>query len=81
MDVKDYTGKIPLTEYPWNCEINRLIEWAAIKGGYTVPFSFDLAMSLAYLDATSGIEKYIEHCENGPYPYNSHLGFINLCAL
>ncbi|MEB3343189.1 hypothetical protein [Okeania sp.] len=32
------------------------------------------------IDATSGIETYIESCDNLPAPYNFHIGFINLCS-
>lgn len=37
-------------------------------------------MSAAYMDATSGIEKSIEQCNNIFEKYNAHIGFINLCA-
>jgi hypothetical protein len=75
-----YDGKIPLIDYPWHNEVDKLIEWSLGKNSHYRAFSFDLAMSLAFVDATSGIERYIENCENAPCPYNAHLGFINLCS-
>lgn len=81
MSIGDYNGKIPLLDYPWHNEIDRLAKWALGKDNHTRAFCFDFAMSLAYIDATSGIEKYIETCTNAPSTFNSHLGFISLCAL
>ncbi len=81
MSTNKYNGKIPLVDYSWCNEIDRLAKWALDKDSAYRAFCFDLAMSLAYIDATSGIEKYIETCKNAPHPYNAHLGFINLCAL
>ncbi|MGV0005386.1 MAG: hypothetical protein ACNYPG_01950 [Candidatus Porifericomitaceae bacterium WSBS_2022_MAG_OTU9] len=81
MEISSYNGKVPLIDYPWHNEIDRLAQWSLSKDSHYRAFCFDLAMSLAYIDATSGIEKYIEFCKNAPAPYNSHLGFINLCAV
>jgi len=37
-------------------------------------------MSAAYMDAASGVEKFIEQCNSIGAKYNAHLGFINLCS-
>lgn len=80
MALSDFNGKIPLIDYPWHEEVDRLAEWAKNKDNHVKAFCFDLIMSLAYVDATSGLEKYIEACPNTPQGYNSHIGFINLCS-
>lgn len=78
--MENFKGKPPLADYPWSSEIDRLANWCANKNSEVKAFSFDLAMSLAYIDATAGIEKQIEYCSCAPAPYNSHVGFINLCS-
>ena len=80
MELSRYNGKIPLIDYPWHEEIDRLAEWSSKHDSHFRAFSFDIAMSLAYIDATSGIERFIESCSNSPKGFNSHLGFINMCA-
>ncbi len=72
--------KIPLSEYPWKHEIEKIILWSKDKGEDYRLFAFDLCMSLAYIDATSGIESYFQYCPSCPDGYNAHLGFINLCS-
>ncbi|QSR35802.1 hypothetical protein CFI10_12470 [Marinobacterium iners] len=81
MEVKleDILGREPLVDYPWRYEVDRLIEWLIDKDSHIRSFCFDLIMSSAYIDATSGIEKSIEQCKEVEN-YNSHLGFINLCS-
>lgn len=79
-DLASITGRSPLVEYPWRDEIDRLLNWLQDKEPSVKAFCFDVVMSAAYIDATSGIEKSIEGCENTPSSFNSHLGFINLCS-
>lgn len=81
MCINNHNGKTPLIDYPWRDDIDRLSRWSLDRDSNTMAFCFDLAMSLAYVDATPGIEECIETCENAPLPYDSHLGFINLCSL
>jgi hypothetical protein len=73
-------GKVPLSEYPWSGIVETLLEWTAQKDSHIRAFCFDVVMSLAYADSTSGLESYIETCPNLAPPFNAHLGFINLCA-
>lgn len=80
MKIENLNKKPPLAEYPWVEDVDRLTEWASAQKTNVYAFCFDLLMSLSYVDATSGIEKYIEYCPNCPEKYNSHLGFINLCS-
>ena len=80
LDLGLSKGREPLTEYPWYKEIDHLLEWLSDKDAHYKSFCFDLVMSLAYIDATSGLEKYIEFCDNCPEQFNAHLGFINLCS-
>lgn len=80
IDFSNLDGREPLTEYPWCSEIDRLLGWLKDKPDDVCAFCFDVVMSLAYVDATSGIEKNLQHCQNAPEPYNAHLGFINLCT-
>jgi hypothetical protein len=80
LDLDCSTGREPLIEYPWYQEIDLLLEWLSDKEAHYKSFCFDLVMSLAYIDATSGLEKYIEFCNNCPDQFNAHLGFINLCS-
>jgi hypothetical protein len=79
-DIKSIAGRVPLADYPWHSEVDRLLEWLRGKDSHIHAFCFDLIMSLAYIDATSGIEKSIEQCHGTTQGYNSHLGFINLCS-
>lgn len=72
--------KIPLLEYPWCNDAERIIRWVKNKSSEYRAFIFDICMSLAYIDSTSGIEKYVETCPSCPENYNAHLGFINLCS-
>jgi hypothetical protein len=78
--IKIPQGHEPLNEYPWKEEIFKLLAWTKGRQSHVQAFCFDLAMSLAYIDSTSGLEKYMEYCDNVPGGYNSHLGFINLCS-
>lgn len=78
--IENFKGKPPLSEYPWCSTIEKLLDWASNRNSDTRAFCFDVVMSLAYIDATSGIEAYIESCDNLPAPYNFHIGFINLCS-
>jgi hypothetical protein len=80
IDFAKLDGREPLLEYPWHPEIDRLLSWAKEKTSNVHAFCFDVVMSLAYVDATAGIEQNIEFCKNAPTPYNAHMGFINLCA-
>lgn len=78
--VDKITGREPLVDYPWRTEVDRLLKWLIDKDSHIQAFCFDLIMSSAYIDATAGIEKYIEQCNELGEEYNSHLGFINLCS-
>lgn len=78
--VDKIKGREPLRDYPWQSEVDRLLHWLVDKDAYIHAFAFDIMMSAAYIDATSGIEHQIEHCDNIHGGYNAHLGFINLCA-
>jgi hypothetical protein len=80
MDLNSLNYHDPLEEYPWKDEINCLLTWLKNKDISTKCFCFDMVMSLAYIDSTSGLERYIESCPSLPNPYNGHLGFINMCA-
>jgi hypothetical protein len=73
-------GHAPLSEYPWRGDIERLLTSTLGKNKQLYPFLFDCVMSLAYMDATAGLEKSIEYCPNAPSEFNAHVGFINLCA-
>lgn len=73
-------GREPLIDYPWRSDLDRLLLWLKNKESHTKAFCFDLVMSAAYIDATSGIEKSIEQCDSISKKYNSHIGFINLCS-
>jgi hypothetical protein len=77
---KKIIGHAPLIEYPWANEIDRLL--SSIKRNELAfrAFLFDAVMSMAYIDATAGLEKSIEYCNNGIDDYNAHIGFINLCS-
>ncbi len=79
-DLKQIEGHEPLVDYPWRLEIDRLLLWLQNKDSHVKAFCFDVVMSAAYIDATSGIEKSIEQCDAIIGKYNSHIGFINLCA-
>jgi hypothetical protein len=79
-DINSLNGREPLIEYPWQNEIDRLLSWLLKKDSYIQAFCFDIIMSAAYIDATSGLERNIESCSNCPSGYNTHLGFINLCS-
>jgi hypothetical protein len=73
-------GHLPLIEYPWASEIDRLLQAITINKPFFRAFLFDAVMSLAYIDAAAGLEKSIEYCDNTIKGYNAHIGFINLCA-
>ena len=79
-DLDNINGHEPLIEYPWQSEVDRLLSWLIDRDSHTQAFCFDLVMSAAYIDATSGLERNIEACNNTPGDYNAHLGFINLCS-
>ncbi|MDP2901800.1 MAG: hypothetical protein Q8N96_01630 [Methylovulum sp.] len=74
-------GHLPLIEYPWANEIDRLLNSIKINEPSFRAFLFDVVMSMAYIDAAAGLEKSIEHCDNAIDNYNAHIGFINLCSL
>ncbi len=79
-DLENINGREPLVDYPWRTEVDRLLEWLEKKDSHIQAFCFDLIMSCSYIEATSGLEKHIEECDNAPSNYNTHLGFINLCS-
>ncbi|MDB9494864.1 hypothetical protein PN441_14590 [Spirulina major CS-329] len=79
-DIEKLKGREPLIDYPWRLEVDKLLLWLQNKDSHIKAFCFDLVMSAAYVDATSGIEKSIEKCEGITKKYNAHLGFINLCS-
>ena len=79
-DINQITGREPLVDYPWRPEVDRLLKWLLGKDSHVQAFCFDLIMSASYVDATSGVEKSIEQCDNIETNYNTHLGFINLCS-
>lgn len=72
--------KEPLVDYPWKEEAIRIIEWLKEQPLSYRPFIFDVCMSLAYIDSTSGLEKHLQSCPSCPSEYDSHVGFINLCS-
>lgn len=73
-------GHLPLAEYPWAGEIDRLLQSLEEHDPSFRAFLFDAVMSMAYIDATAGLEKSIEYCDHVIDEYNAHLGFINLCS-
>jgi hypothetical protein len=73
-------GHVPLIEYPWANEIDRLLLSIKREELSFRAFLFDVVMSMAYIDATAGLEKSIEYCDNIIDDYNAHIGFINLCS-
>ncbi|WNC67526.1 hypothetical protein RI845_13490 [Thalassotalea nanhaiensis] len=79
-EINNIAGREPLVDYPWRTEVDRLLSWLVDKDSHIQAFCFDLVMSSAYIDATAGIEKSIEQCDNIEDKYNAHLGFINLCS-
>lgn len=80
MNIDKIKGREPLIEYPWRPEVDRLLEWLIDRDDNVRAFCFDIIMSAAYIDATSGLEKNIEYCPSTTHNYNAHLGFINLCS-
>ncbi|WP_448217480.1 hypothetical protein [Endozoicomonas sp. 2B-B] len=63
---------------PDTSEVDRLLVWMRDQDSHTQAFCFDVMMSAAYIDATSGLERHLEFCENiSATGYNAHLGFIN----
>ncbi|MEI6529818.1 MAG: hypothetical protein WCN88_05525, partial [Candidatus Falkowbacteria bacterium] len=79
-EMEELNKKVPLKEYPWHDDAVRIIKWTKSKPPEYRAFIFDICMSLAFIDSTSGIEKYVETCPSCPESYNAHLGFINLCS-
>ncbi|ASM49796.1 hypothetical protein PESP_a1718 [Pseudoalteromonas espejiana DSM 9414] len=79
-EFNNIKGKQPLVDYPWRTEVDRLLNWLEGQDPHIHAFCFDLMISCAYIDATSGVEKSIEQCSHISSEYNSHLGFINLCS-
>jgi len=79
-DLTNITGRSPLVEYPWRSEVDNLLKWLRNKDSSVKAFCFDVIMSAAYIDATSGVERSIESCESISNGFNSHIGFINLCS-
>ncbi len=71
-------GHEPLSEYPWS-EYVELLLTSKLEKSYNA-FLFDCVMSLAYVDATAGIERHIESCPHAPNDFTAHVGFTNLCA-
>ncbi len=69
-----------MLEYPWAGEVDRLLASAIGSNPAYRAFLFDAVVSLAYIDATAGLEKSIERCDSVTSGYNAHLGFINLCS-
>lgn len=78
--MKEYNTKEPLIDYPWKQEAVRIIDWLKNQPSAYRPFIFDICMSLAYIDSTSGPEKHLETCPSCPKDFNGHVGFINLCS-
>jgi len=72
--------KEPLIDYPWKEEAVGIIKWLKQQPLIYRPFIFDICMSLAYIDSTSGLEKHLQYCPSCPENYDSHVGFINLCS-
>lgn len=79
-EIENITGREPLADYPWISEVDRLLNWLIDKDSHIQAFCFDLIMSAAYIDASSGVEKSIEQCNGINEKYNAHIGFINLCS-
>ncbi|MFA5597644.1 MAG: hypothetical protein WDA26_08770 [Pusillimonas sp.] len=79
-DLKNIDGREPLLDYPWRPDLDKLLLWLRKKDSHIKAFCFDLIMSAAYIDATSGLEKSIEQCDGIKEKYNAHVGFINLCS-
>ncbi len=79
-NIKNLKGHLPLSEYPWDKDIDKLLIWLQDKDSEIRTFCFDIIMSCAYIDATVGIEKNLEICHSIAHEYNAHLGFINLCS-
>lgn len=79
-EIENITGREPLADYPWRSEVDRLLNWLIDKDSHIQAFCFDLIMSAAYIDASSGVEKSIEQCNGINEKYNAHIGFINLCS-
>jgi hypothetical protein len=73
-------GNLPLHEYPWKHEIDRIANWVKGRSPSHRAFIFDVCMSLAYIDSTSGLERSLECCDSCPDGFNAHVGFINLCS-
>ena len=63
-EIENITGREPLADYPWKSEVDRLLNWLVNKDSHIQAFCFDLIMSAAYIDASSGIEKSIEQCNS-----------------
>jgi hypothetical protein len=80
IEIENITGREPLADYPWRSEVDRLLDWLIDKDSHIQAFCFDLIMSAAYIDASSGVEKSIEQCNGVNEKYNAHIGFINLCS-
>ena len=80
VDNRKPLGHCPLIEYPWAGEIDRLLDSSIGSNPAYRAFLFDAVVSLAYIDATAGLEKSVERCDNVLDGYNAHLGFINLCS-
>jgi hypothetical protein len=78
--INNTEGKDPLIDYPWRSQLDRMLAWLADKDASVQAFCFDLVMSAAYIDATSGMERSIEQCDGISEEYNAHMGFINLCS-
>lgn len=74
------SDKQPLSEYLWQDDVDRLLVWLQDKDPHYKAFCFDIVMSAAFIEATSGIETSIEQCTSVSTEFNAHLGFINLCS-
>ena len=81
INLENIKGREPLIDFPWRSEVDRLLVWMRDQDSHIQAFCFDVMMSAAYIDATSGLERHLEFCENiSATGYNAHLGFINLCS-
>tara|TARA_R110002051_G_scaffold185303_3_gene254779 strand:- start:17741 stop:18844 length:1104 start_codon:yes stop_codon:yes gene_type:complete len=78
--MKEYNIKEPLVDYPWKMEAIRILKWLKEQPKEYRSFVFDLCMSLAYIDSTSGLERHLQSCPSCPSGFDSHIGFINLCS-
>ena len=67
-NMKEYNIKEPLVDYPWKMEAIRILKWLKEQPKEYRSFVFDLCMSLAYIDSTSGLERHLQSCPSCPSP-------------